>query len=131
MLILNCSNRDRGHKRGSKINIEIHVYREFFKNILLKVYDATICNITLQASSNNIDCKLYKLWAPSGVQILTQKYIRKIFKNWYRIIQGICCSGERCRPLASCLYFFNKLWKTYSLFLCIIKHFPINAVTSY
>lgn len=48
------------------------------------------CDITMQASSNNVDYKLLKLWplsntgAPRGIQSLTKKYIGTMFQNIFR-----------------------------------------------
>lgn len=45
-------------KEGSKFKIEI--YRKMFKKLLLKVYNATVSEITLQASSGSVDYEFAK-----------------------------------------------------------------------
>lgn len=56
--IPNCdpirTNTHLGLQELSEFNIEIYIGK-MFKNLLLKNYKATICDITLQASSFNID----------------------------------------------------------------------------
>lgn len=57
------------------------------KNLLLKRYNATIWQITLQASSNNVDAKLLKSspqtnnGVPRGIPRLAYKYIGNLFKD--------------------------------------------------
>ena len=49
-----------GPKKGFKINIEIPYIGNMFKNLLLKNYSATVCEITMQESLAIVDSKLVK-----------------------------------------------------------------------
>lgn len=77
----------------------IKVYHGYIcrqNKVILKDYNATICEISMQASSYQIDFKLFKpwhrgqTWTIRKVKSSTQKYIRETFLN---------CLIKKCNAL--------------------------------
>lgn len=60
-----------------------------FKNLLFKVFNVTVCMVTLQASLDTVDYEYLKLLprintsGPRRVQSFREKWIRKIYNVQY------------------------------------------------